>query len=175
VAELRGLRHLVRHDRDHLDQPPRDDRAAACAPNGVRHVDHTILLLNLALLLCIGVLPFATSLLASYLRSGHGQGLAAAIYGGAFLLMSIAFSALNRHILFEKAHMLRGELTLEQRRKIITRGVVGLLPYVLATALAPVSPYATLAICAVVAGFYALPLASGGDVDPLMAGGGSGH
>src|SRR3954470_21257643 len=31
-------------------------------------VDHSILMLNLLLLLCIGVLPFATSLLADYLR-----------------------------------------------------------------------------------------------------------
>jgi hypothetical protein len=35
--------------------------------------------------------------------------------------------------------------------------VAGLLPYVAATALAAVSPYVTLAVCGVVAAFYALP------------------
>ena len=34
----------------------------------LRQVDHTILILNLLLLLSIGVLPFATSLMATYLK-----------------------------------------------------------------------------------------------------------
>lgn len=127
----------------------------------LRQVDHAILILNLLLLLSIGVLPFATSLMATYLKQGHGQSLAAAIYAGMFLLMSIAFATLNRHILLVKVNFLGDEISLELRRKILARGVTGLLPYVLATALAPVSPYATLAICAAVAIFYALPVASG--------------
>ena len=53
--------------------------------------DHTILMLNLLLLLSIGVLPFGTNLIATYLREGHGENLAAAIYAGLFLAMSIAF------------------------------------------------------------------------------------
>ena len=68
--------------------------------------DHTILMLNLLLLLSIGVLPFGTNLIATYLREGHGENLAAAIYAGLFLAMSLAFANLNRHILFAKAHML---------------------------------------------------------------------
>jgi hypothetical protein len=43
-----------------------------------------------------------------------------------------------------------------------TRGLTGLVPDAIATALASVSPYVTLAICAAVAIYYALPLASGG-------------
>ena len=127
----------------------------------LRQADHVILTLNLLLLLSIGVLPFATSLMATYLRESHGQHLAAAVYAGAFVLMSLAFAALNRHILFAKPHYLRVQLPLERRRYILSRGVVGLIPYVLATALAAVSSYATLAICAAVAVFYALPVASG--------------
>ena len=42
-----------------------------------------------------------------------------------------------------------------------TRGVAGLAPYLIATALAPVSAYATLAICGAVAVFYALPFTTG--------------
>jgi uncharacterized membrane protein len=123
--------------------------------------DHSILILNLVLLLTIGLLPFATDLLAQYLKGGHGQHLAAAIYAGAFLIMSIAFFTLNAFILLRKAHMLRVDLPLEARRRILVRGSTGLLPYALATAIAPVSQYATLAICAAIAGFYALPIASG--------------
>src|SRR5947208_6545618 len=66
----------------------------------LNRADHSILILNLLLLLTIGVLPFATALMSTYLRESHGQLLAAAVSGGAFLLMSIAFPSLNRHILF---------------------------------------------------------------------------
>jgi hypothetical protein len=57
--------------------------------------------------------------------------------------------------------MLHESLAEEARRRILTRGLTGLVPYALATALAVVSQYATLAICAAVAVFYALPIASG--------------
>jgi uncharacterized membrane protein len=129
----------------------------------LREPDHTILALNLLLLMSIGALPFATSLFATYLRESQGQHLAAAVYGGAFLVMSIVFSILNRHILFAKSHLLAIEIPLERRRQILTRGVAGLIPYALATGLAFVSPYVTLGICFVVAGFYALPIAFGID------------
>ena len=63
----------------------------------LREADRTILGLNLLLLLTIGVLPFATSLMAEYVNKSSGQHVAAAVYSGAFLLMSIAFSVMNRH------------------------------------------------------------------------------
>jgi uncharacterized membrane protein len=122
--------------------------------------DHSILILNIVLLLCIGVIPFGTSLLATYLKQGHGDKLAAAIYAGIFLVMSLAFSAVNRQILFRRPHLMSVQLSLEQRRRILTRAVSGLLPYVIATAVAAVSAYATLAICAALGVFYALPIAS---------------
>jgi len=128
----------------------------------LREADRTILALNLLLLLTIGVLPFATDLMATYLKQSRGQHLAAAVYSGAFLLMSIAFVSLNGHILLSKSRLLGLDLTLEQRRKILLRGGIGIVPYLMATALAPVSPYITLGICGAVAGYYALPVGSGG-------------
>jgi uncharacterized membrane protein len=127
----------------------------------LREADHTILMLNLLLLMSIGVIPFGTSLLAAYLKEGHGQSLAAAIYGGLFLWMAVAFATLNGHILFRKAHLLHPELSLERRRRIATRSFFGLVPYLAATALAAVSAYATLAIASALAVYYALPIASG--------------
>jgi hypothetical protein len=111
------------------------------------------------------VLPFGTSLMATYLRQGQGQGLAAAVYAGLLLLMSVAFSTLNRHILFRKPHMLDTELTEERRRQILRRAQTGLIPYVVGAGGAPLSADLTLIICASMAIFYALPLASGG-ADP---------
>src|SRR5947209_10920991 len=61
----------------------------------LERADHSILILNLLLLMTIVLLPFATELMAAYLRASSGEALAAGIYSGAFLLMSIAFSALN--------------------------------------------------------------------------------
>jgi uncharacterized membrane protein len=135
----------------------------------LREADRLILMLNLFLLMTIGVLPFATDLMASYLKEGRGQHLAAAIYGGAFLVMSIAFATLQAHILLAKAHMHRDQLPLGERRRILSRSLTGLLPYTIATALAVVSQYATLAICAAIAVYYALPVSSGGGSRSLDA------
>jgi TMEM175 potassium channel family protein len=127
----------------------------------IKAIDHEILILNLLLLLCVGVLPFTTALMAAYLKESEGETLAAAIYAGSFLLMSVVFAAMNWTILFRKDHLLAGPIDAATRRTIITRGVAGLLPYLAATILAVLSPYVSLAICGAVAAFYALPLASG--------------
>ncbi len=127
----------------------------------LRQADHSILILNLLLLMSIGVLPFATQLMATYLRQPRGQGVAAAVYSGSFLVMSLLFAALNRYILLGRHRLIADELSLERRRLILSRAVVGLIPYAVATGLAAVSPYLTLAICAAVAVFYAHPAASG--------------
>ena len=126
----------------------------------LRAVDHTIMTLNLLLLLTIGVLPFTTALVAEYVNRGAGQHLAAAIYAGSYLLMSVAFATTNRHILFAKTNLHRVPLEEEERRSILRRGVVGRVSYLIATGLAAVSAYASLAICAAVAIFYALPRTS---------------
>ncbi|MBV9473146.1 MAG: DUF1211 domain-containing protein [Solirubrobacterales bacterium] len=127
----------------------------------LRETDRTILFLNLLLLLSIGVLPFATSLLAAYLRQSNGQHVAAAIYSGSFLVMSVFFTALNRHILMVKHRMLKRSIPAEERRSILLRSIIGVFPYAIATALAAVSSYVTLAICFALAVYYALPIGSG--------------
>ena len=129
----------------------------------LRQADHVILFWNLLLLLSVGIIPFATSLMATYLKQDHGQHLAAAIYSGSLLLMSVTFAALNRQILLVRADMLEVELSEQRRRQIFRRAVTGFVPYVVALALAPLSAYATLAICAGVGAFYATPLASGSE------------
>ena len=127
----------------------------------LREADHAILILNLLLLMTIGVLPFATDLMARYLRNPQGQSIAAAVYGGSFLLMAITFSLLNHHILIAKPHLLTTELALERRRGFLRNQLTGVVPYALATPLAFVSPYITIGMCAAIAVFYALPVASG--------------
>jgi uncharacterized membrane protein len=120
-------------------------------------VDHSVLVLNLVLLLTIGVLPFSTALMAEYLRKEQGQNLAAIVYGGSFLLMSLAFFAIQRHLLVAKHHLLDERLTPDRRRAVLRRNATGLTPYAVATLAGILSPYVTLVICAIVAAFYALP------------------
>jgi uncharacterized membrane protein len=132
----------------------------------VKAVDHEILVLNLLLLLTVGLLPFTTALMAAYLKESEGEALAAAIYAGSFLLMSVAFATTNRTILFRKHHLLSTSIDAATRRSIIGRGVAGLAPYLAATILAIVSPYLTLAICGAVAVFYASPFASRDEGSP---------
>jgi uncharacterized membrane protein len=129
--------------------------------NRLARSDHAILILNLLLLMSIGLLPFATALMANYLTQSSGESLAALVYGGSLLVMATLFAALNRHILLVKAHMLHESLPEAERRQILRRSVRGLIPYAVATALAVVSPYLTLAISASMAVYYAFPIASG--------------
>jgi uncharacterized membrane protein len=128
----------------------------------LREADRTILFLNLLLLMSIAVLPFATRLMAAYLRESHGQHLATGIYSGAFLLMAMFFAALNRHILLTKTHLLATGFPVEQRRQILARSIIGVVPYAIATGVAALSSYLSLAICAALAAYYALPIGSGG-------------
>lgn len=123
----------------------------------VSSVDHSTLMLNLLLLLTICLLPFSTALIAQYINAQQGQNLAAAVWAGSFLLMALGFAAMQRHLLLPKRHLLHEAITPELSRWILRRNTVGLLPYAVATACAFITPYLTLAICAAVAVFYALP------------------
>jgi hypothetical protein len=71
--------------------------------------------------------------------------------------MSLAFFAMHQHLLLAKAHLLHEQLTPDVRRAVLRRNAVGLLPYAVATLAAILTPYLTLAICAALAAFYALP------------------
>ncbi len=120
-------------------------------------VDHTTLLLNVLLLMCICLVPFSTALMAKYLTASHGQRLAAAIYGGSLLLMSCCFFAIQRHVVLIRPGLLREGLTAEIREQVIKRNRFGLLPYAVATAAAAISGYVTYAITVAIAVYYAIP------------------
>jgi uncharacterized membrane protein len=115
---------------------------------------------NIMLLMSVVLLPFTTNLMATYLRAGHGEHLAAAVYSGSLLFMGLMFSLLNRHIFVVAPGLMRTEMSPSLRRRLLIRHTSGVTPYVLATALAAVSPYLTLAITAAVAVVYALPWAT---------------
>ena len=128
----------------------------------LRSADHSILMLNLLLLLTVSVLPFTTSLMAEYLKEGEGERLAAGIYGASLLVMGGAFVLTNRQILLRRPQLLKEPIPPERARRLFHYAALGQIPYVLAVALAIVSPYVTLAICALTALYYSLPIATRG-------------
>ena len=120
-------------------------------------LDHGALVLNVFLLMAIVLLPFTTSLMASYLTASDGR-LAAAVYGGSFLVMGVAFVGFQRYLLTpRKQHLLHERMTPELCRAVLRRNYIGIAPYAFATAGAVLTPYLTLAICAAVAVYYVMP------------------
>jgi TMEM175 potassium channel family protein len=73
----------------------------------IRAADRAILLLNTVLLMVVAFLPFATSVLAEALRSGHGQPTAVVFYGAAFAMTALMFNGVwqyaRRHRLIQEA------------------------------------------------------------------------
>jgi uncharacterized membrane protein len=124
----------------------------------VQTVDHSVLVFNLLLLMLIAVLPWTTALLAEYLREDDGQHLAAAIYGGSLLAMALSFFAMQRYLLVAKPELVVESLGPAERAAVMRRNMVGLVPYLIATAVAPLSSYLVLAICGAVGLYYALPV-----------------
>jgi TMEM175 potassium channel family protein len=116
-------------------------------------VDRVLLFLNLMLLFFVVTIPFATATLAAYL--GHGgvdASLAAAVYEGVFLGMSLAFGALlwwsirRRHLTIT--------LTGAAARTALIRFACGNLAYAAAIGIAYLSPLAALGVSALVALYY---------------------
>jgi uncharacterized membrane protein len=58
----------------------------------IRGADRLILLLNTLLLMVVAFLPFATSVLAGALRTGHGQRTAVVFYGLTFAATALTFN-----------------------------------------------------------------------------------
>ena len=63
----------------------------------IRAADRFVLLLNTVLLMVVAFLPFATSVLAGSLDSGHGQRTAVVFYGIAFDVTALTFNAVWRY------------------------------------------------------------------------------
>lgn len=124
----------------------------------LKAVDHSAMVLNLLLLLCIAGLPFTTSVFASYLQAGPDGHLAAVIYAGSFLVTSVMFMALQWLLVMHRPLLLREPLTPMQQRSILLRGTIAVPVYLLAALAGLLTPYLTLAVCLCLGLFYLLPL-----------------
>ena len=122
-----------------------------------RRVDRRFLYLNLLLLVTVGIVPFPTALIGSYILAPQSATAVLVVYGLGAVLIAIAFSGVFFYATAdgrlmgdaETAHHVRAEGRFFP---------IGLGGYSLGIALAFVSPIASLALYALMALFYALPL-----------------
>ena len=115
--------------------------------------DRGVLYLNLLLLFTVVFIPFPTALLAEHLKSGESDHIAAIIYSGAFLAMSIAYGLLWNYIT-NRRHLLGVELTDEQIRRTSRRFQIGTPFYAVQLAFAFISPALVLVLNAALALYY---------------------
>ena len=121
----------------------------------VKRTDHLFLLMNGFLLLIVTAIPFATNLLAEYIQEPDKK-VAQLIYSGLSLLMAIAYNLMWRYAS-------QGDRLLDagaDRRLVesVTKAYrFGPLVYAVAFLLAFVSAEVSLAMCILLAIFFALP------------------
>src|SRR6266498_5161136 len=85
--------------------------------NYIRRVDRRLMLLNGLLLLFVVLTPFTTLLVANHI-SAADQNVAAAVYAGNFLLVSIVWNGLWRYV--SSGHRLLGTEVTEAQVRTIT-------------------------------------------------------
>ena len=113
--------------------------------NAVRKVNARFLYSNGLLLLLVTVVPFPTAVLAEYFEK-PGARVAAAVYGGTFVLISVAFNLLWRSAIAGR-ELLRAGVSEESIQEVSRRYWLGTPGYAMAAVGAYFSPSVTVAIC----------------------------
>ncbi len=122
----------------------------------IRHLDHTLIVLNLFLLASTAFLPFSTALLAEYIRDSEHATTAVVVYG-----LTVAVNAVFWSLIWHYArvvHPMLAEHVSEHRARARTwRYSVGLAAYVGVIPLAFLSPWIPIAAYFVLAAMFLLP------------------
>jgi len=126
--------------------------------NLIRRIDHTLLILNLLVLLAATIVPFPTALLGAYSNSNEFERFrdAALIYNGTFLLVAIGYNALWRYAIHSH-RLLDQHVDMQAVKRLERQYLFGPLLYVVAFAIAWFSPEVSLGLNALLAIFYLLP------------------
>jgi uncharacterized membrane protein len=122
----------------------------------IRVANRAVLLLNTLLLMAVAFLPFATSVLAGSLHSGHGERTAIVFYGIAFALTALTFNAVwqyaSRRRLVSEALDSAGATAISRRFGLALGWLAA------GAALGSLVPLAGLALIAAFNAFYWLPI-----------------
>jgi uncharacterized membrane protein len=122
----------------------------------VRSADRVVLLLNTLLLMVVAFLPFATSVLARSLRSGHGERTAVVFYGITFDLTALTFNAVWRYA--RRHRLLNDTLDAAGATAIARRFQLALAWLGLGALLGLVLPVLGVVVIAAFNAFYWLPI-----------------
>jgi len=131
----------------------------------VRLVDRLVLFTNLALLMCISVIPFPTRLLAEYLTDGADSHVAAAVYSATMLAMGLSFSGLWLAVTRDQ-RLLHENVDPVTSRAALGRFTLGNVFYLATIGLSFVSALATLTVHAALALYYCFDQLPTRDRDP---------
>ncbi|UQX86626.1 TMEM175 family protein [Jatrophihabitans telluris] len=119
----------------------------------VDNVDRTLLFYNLLLLLAVTTMPFATSVLADYLRVGGADArLAVTLYGAVSELMAIAFTLMLHRMIH--AGLIIFPVDRTQSRRALQRFGLGLAVYPVITVIGLWSPPVMLGLYALQTAYY---------------------
>jgi len=126
----------------------------------IMRVDHTLLVLNLLLLLAATVVPFPTALLGRYgvdvVKNGNNFWLATILYNGVFLFVAVVYNLLWRYAT-HKRRLLSRDVDMEVVRRIDRQYLLGPLFYAIAFVLALFNSWLSLAVNILLAIFFLLP------------------
>ena len=129
--------------------------------------DHILLFLNILFLMCVAFIPFPTALLADYIRDDLHRTTAVAVYSGTLAVTAVFFTLLWLYAAVDY-RLVDRNVDPSLLRAMTRRFVFGMLLYVIAFALAFVSPAASLALIVILALIFVLPEPDGsrGDAAP---------
>jgi uncharacterized membrane protein len=112
----------------------------------IRRADAPFLYANGLLLFVVTLVPFPTAILAEYFEK-PGATTAGLVYGGTFVLGSIAYTVLWRTAIGRGGRLLRAGVSEEHLAQLTRSYRWGLPMYALATLAALISPHLTIVIC----------------------------
>jgi uncharacterized membrane protein len=121
----------------------------------IRRVDRMLLFINLLLLLCVGAIPFTTSLLAAYLTAGGASArTAAVIYSAVMVAMSLGFATLFQYVARHPALLEAAVDPRSVRASTLRFSVIGTALYLATVIVALLSAPVCLALHLLIALYY---------------------
>ena len=119
----------------------------------LRRTDHAFLFWNGLLLMLVSIVPFPTSLLATYFLSPAAK-VVAAVYAGHGFCIALAFQGVWRHAIRHERLLLPGKTA--EVAQLSAQYRFGPLMYLIALGLAFVSAWVSIGLCLFFAVFFSL-------------------
>lgn len=125
--------------------------------------DQILLFLNVVTLMCVAFIPFPTALLAEYIRDAEHRTTAVAVYSGTLAVNAVFFTLLWLYAA-GNYRLIDRSVNPSLLRAMTRRYIFGMIMFILAFALAFLSPAASLALIVTLVLLYVLPEPDGSRV-----------